>query len=195
MCDPGSLAAIGSWFAGTGAPAPGATAAAGAGAATAGGMSLGSMITAAGTVISTVGSISQGIAGSKAAKAQADAIGRQMGEEQALTAVQDNRTRAQYRSQIAQQRAELAARGVSLDSPTAILLGQTAAQEMSFDSQAIRASGAARQAKLSYSQAAVRAEGQKSLLTGFTSAAGSLLSGSQQLWPGMKDVKIGSLFG
>ncbi|RWR32522.1 hypothetical protein D2T31_00625 [Sinirhodobacter populi] len=154
-------------------------------------MSLGSALALTGTAVSAIGSISQGIAANKTAKMQAEAIRSQMTTEAQLTAVKDSRTRAQYRSQIAQQRAELAARGVSLDSSTAIMLGQTAAQEMSFDSQSVRSDGAARQQELSYSRAAALADGKNSLLKGIFSAAGSVLTGSQQLWPGLSSTKIG----
>lgn len=145
----------------------------------------------AGTAVSAAGSIAQGIAANKAAKAQAGAITDQMRTEAQLNTVKDSRARAQYRTQIAQQRAELAARGVQLDSPTALMLGQNAAQEMTFDSQAIRSDGAARQTELSNSRAAALAEGQNSLLSGIFSAAGSTLTAAPNIWPGLKNKVIG----
>ncbi|MDD8024266.1 MAG: hypothetical protein PHX82_14290 [Paracoccaceae bacterium] len=123
--------------------------------------------------------------GYQAASSQAALIGEQKRIEAQMTTVQDNRARAAFRSQIAQQRAELAARGVQMDSPTAIMLGQVAAKEMSFESQSIRATGQARQTELSYSQAAARAEATSSLLKGTFSAADKVLTAAPDLWPGM----------
>lgn len=180
MCLPQAIAAMSSLF--TGATAAGATAAAGTAAAGAG---IGSTLQTLGLVTSIGGSLAQGIAGNRAAKAQAAAIGEQMATEKQLNAVEDNRRRAAFRSQIALQRAELAARGVQLDSPTAILLGQVAGQEMAFESQSVRSTGSARQTELGAQRRAVLADGANSMLRGITGAAGSLVAGAQDIWPGL----------
>jgi hypothetical protein len=93
------------------------------------------------------------------------------------------RTRAQFRTQIGRQTAELASRGVSLDSPTALLLGQAAGREMSFADQAIRAGAQARDIELSAAQATARARRTSSLLTGAADAAGAFLTRAPDIWP------------
>ena len=119
-----------------------------------------------------------------AARAQAAALKVQAETEAQLTAAQDNRQRSQFGSEIARQRAELAARGVTLDSPTAIALGQTAAAEMSFQSQATRSDGLARQVELSAAQRYAKAQGVSALLRGGFGAAGTVLEKATDLWPG-----------
>lgn len=182
MCVQAALAALGPLF-GTGATAAGATAAASAAST---GLSLGTVLQTAGMIASVGGSIAQGIAASKAAKTQAELIEQQAATEKQLNATEDNRRRALFRTQIAQQRAELASRGIQLDSPTALLLGQTAAQEMSFESQSVRQAGYAKQQELSYAAKAARADAANSLLKGFTTAAGSFVTSAIDIWPGLK---------
>lgn len=184
MCVPAMIAALGPVFGG--ATAAGATAAAGAGAAAAGG-GLAATLQTIGTLAAVGGSIASAVGGVKAGKAQARAIEAQMKTEGQLSAIEEARRRREFLVGLSQQRAELAARGVNLDSPTAIALGQTTAREMSFDSQAIRSGGMARQTELSAAQRAAKAEGMMSLLKGSFSAAGSLLSAAPDLWPGLRN--------
>lgn len=177
MCGPQALAFLG--IGAGGATAAGATAAAATagGAAAAGGLGIG-------TALAAGGSLLQGVMGLQAANAQKRALQQQADTEAQLTAVKDQRTRAQFMRAIATQRAELAARNVTLDSPTAIALGQVAAQEMSFESQAIRAEGTARQTELSAARRAAGWQGVSSVLRGTFSAADSLLQAAPDLWPG-----------
>ncbi|AQS46549.1 hypothetical protein BMG03_01080 [Thioclava nitratireducens] len=189
MCNPAFLAPL---FSTAGATAAGATAAASlipaagsAAAATAGAAATGfSALQTIGTIASIGGTLYSGIAGAKAAQAQADAIGQQMETEKQLNAIEDNRRRKEMRSAIAQQRAELAARGVQLDSPTAIALGQAAGRELSFESQAVRSGGQAKQIELSSARRAALADKTNSWLRGTTSAAGKFLTAAPELWPG-----------
>jgi hypothetical protein len=167
MCIPGLMAAIG----------------AGAGAATASGATA---LATIGAGISAVGSIAQGIMGARAAREQAAAIEQQRQTEAVLTATRDQRERREFRSAIAKQRAELVGRGVNLDSPTAVLLGQTAAREMSFQSQATRAGGQARSQELSAQARAARARGVQSLLRGGLGAADTVLTAAPDIWPGLR---------
>lgn len=185
MCIPAAFAALGPLFGGTTA------AGAAAGAATAGAATVGSSLATLGTVVSIGGALAQGIAGMQASKASAAAIRQQQQTEVQLNATEDQRRRAQMNSQISQQRAELAARGITLDSVTAVMLGQTAAKELSFESQATRAGGQARQQELSAQERAVRAEGTQSLLKGGFSAAGTLLKAAPDIWPGFMDKRVG----
>lgn len=161
-----------------GATAAGAT----AGAATAG-SALGSVLSIAGTAMSVIGTVAQAQNAKAAAEAQADAIETQKRQTAQLNSVKEQRSRQQFRQLMSQQRAELAARGVSLDSPTAVFLGQTAAREMTFEAQSIRQTGFAQQAELSNSQNQLRAQGRNALLKGGFSAAGGLLSSAPDLWP------------
>ncbi len=172
MCLPGALAALGM---GGAATAAGATAAATTAAST---------LSTIGTILSVGGTLYQGISGMQAANANAAAIEAQRRDEAQLNAVQDQRTRQKMASQIATQRAELAARGVQLDSVTAMMLGQTAARELSFESQSIRTTGVARDRELSASARAARAQGASSLLRGVISAAGDLVTAAPEIWPG-----------
>ncbi len=174
MCIPAIITALGPVFSGLGLGAVGAT-----GAVAAAG-TLGTL----GTLVSVGGAVLQGVQGMAAARQQAAVLNQQAATEAQLTATQDNRQRARFASQISQQRAELAARGVTLDSPTAIALGQTAAQEMSFQSQATRSDGQARQIELSAAARYARAQGVSSLLRGMSSAASGLLEKAPDLWPG-----------
>lgn len=175
MCDflTPALTAIGGMFGG-GTTAAGAA----AGAATAGGA-----LQSIGTLVGIGGSIMQGIAGYKTSKAQARALEEQATTESRLNAIKDQRSRQQFRSAMSTQVAELAARGISLDSPTAVTLGQSAAAEMSFESQAIRSDGAARQTEISAARRIALGRGTQSLLTGGFDAAGKFLSAAPQLWP------------
>lgn len=169
------MAALG----GGGATAAGAAAGA-ATAATAGGA-----LAKIGTWLSIGGSLYQGIEAKRAADENAANVAQQRKTEQQLNATKDQRERAKFRSAIAKQTAELVARGVSLDSPTAVFLGQSAAQEMSFNSQSIRSTGQARDAELSAQERAYRARGRSSLLKGGLSAAGAWLNREPDAWPGL----------
>lgn len=174
MCIP-ALAPLFAGAAGAGATAAGATAPAG--------MTMGGMLQVAGLVASVGGALFQGIQASKTYKAEAAAIADQKRTEAQLTAVEDQRTRLKFRSAMRQQTAELAARGIDISSPTAVLLGQTAAQEMSFASQEVRSRGAARQRELTSTEQIAKSKATSSLLNGTFSAAGNFLTGEPDVWP------------
>ncbi|MCB2117908.1 MAG: hypothetical protein R3D85_16390 [Paracoccaceae bacterium] len=153
------------------------------GAATAAGASAAATTANIGTWLSVGGSLLQGVMGYQAAKQEAAAIGEQKATEARLTATEDARTRLQYRRAMRQQTAELAARGISLDSPTVVALGQSAAQELSFASQSVRSKGDATQRELTAAQQAAKAKATSSLLKGSFSAAGTLVEKAPDLWP------------
>jgi len=164
----------------------------GAGGATAAGATAGAVASAGagisalqtiGTVLAIGGSLYSGIAGAQSAKAQAATIAQQKEDEKALTAVKEQRSRAQFNTQMRKQYAELAGRGVSLDSPTVMLLGEEAAREMSFEAQAIRSGGIATQQELTHQQRIAKANGTKSLIGGVTGAATSVLKYGPEVWP------------
>lgn len=162
-----------------GSTAAGAT----AGAATA--ATAGATLSQIGTLVSIGGALAQGVGSYRASKANAAFIEQQKLQEQKINAVKDHRERAKFASSISQQAAELAGRGVNLDSATSIYLGQTAAKEMSFNSQSIRSTGQATQTELTGQQQAFNARGKMSLLRGGLSAAGSWLNREPDAWPGL----------
>ena len=168
MCDPVSLG----FLAGT----AGTTTAAGA-------TGLAATLQGVGTALSIVGTVGSAISANRAAKDTAAQIEEQKKTEAQLTSVRSERSRQKFFGLIADQRAQLAARGVSLDSPTAVFLGQTAAREMSFEAQTIQQGGQATQTELTASQRAVRARGRSALWKGGFSAAGNLLNAAPDLWP------------
>ena len=103
-------------------------AALGAGGATAAGATAtaataGASLAQLGTYLSIGGSLYQGIAANRAAKENVALIEQQKKTEAQLTAVKEQREVARFKSAIAKQAAELAGRGVQLDSPTAVFLG------------------------------------------------------------------------
>lgn len=142
------------------------------------------LLSTIGTIVSIGGALMQGVQAKQASEVQAKLITQQAAQEAQLTTTADQRKREEFRLAGSQQMAELAARGVSLDSPTALFLGRTLAQEMAFDSQAIRSDGAARQAEMSNSAMMVRAQGQSAMLKGTLGAASGLLTAAPDLWPG-----------
>lgn len=155
----------------------------GAAATTAAGAAAGaSTLSTIGTLVSVGGSIFSGLQGMAAARAQSKAIEGQKQTEARLNAIEESRARSKFLSAIASQRAELAARGVDLSSPTAIALGQTAAQEMSFEGQSIRSTGQARQIELTNEQRFARARGGQAMLKGIFSGADTLLSAPPDVW-------------
>ncbi|WP_152002290.1 hypothetical protein [Roseobacter sp. TSBP12] len=173
MCLPALLPLVG----GT-ATAAGATAAA---------ATTGLTLQGIGTALAVGGSIAQGISSYKAAKTNAALVGQQRDTDRLLTAQKELRTRRKFKTEMRRQVAELADRGVSIDSPSAILLGQEAASEMSFQSQSVRQDGLARDQELSAQQSAYRSQAMSSLLKGGMGAAGTLLTAAPDLWPNLGD--------
>lgn len=175
MCDPGTGSALLALFSGAGgATAAGATAAA---ATTAG------TLQTIGAIAGIGGALATGIAGHRQANQQARLFEEQARTQAQIDATTDERQRRQARRLIRQQSAELMARGVSLDSPTAIMLGDYAARELAFESQATRSSAQATQTELSFAQRGARAQGMSALLTGGFSAASKFLTAAPDVWP------------
>jgi membrane protein implicated in regulation of membrane protease activity len=174
MCVAAIAPGLATWL-GIGGTAAGATAAAGTAATI---QTVASLAAAAGTLYS-------GVAGAQAARQQRLNLKAQAATERQLTATEEARRRAKIASQISQQRAEIAARGIDVDSPTAIMLGQTAAQEMSFDAQSVRSGGAARQQELTAQQRVAQGTRVSSILSGTLGAAGGFLTDAVDIWPGL----------
>lgn len=183
MCVPAIAAvpaAIGSVFSGLTAAAGSAFSA----------LTVGGALALGGTALSTYGQLQQGKADAAAARLNAKYAQRQARTETMLAGVEDERLRERMRMALSQQRADLAGRGISLDSPTAVLLGQTAARELSFASQSARAGGAARAETLSAESRAYRASASSALLTGRLSAAAGILTRAPEIWPGLSERRV-----
>jgi hypothetical protein len=144
---------------------------------------LGGALQVAGLVATVGGSLAQANAAKSTAEANAKFIDQQRKTQAQIAGVEDMRTRQQFRRAMSQQSAELARRGVQLDSPTAMLLGQTAAREMSYASQSVRSGAQARDQELSMERRNVLARGQSDWLRGTLSGAGRLLTSAPDIWP------------
>jgi len=165
---------------------------AGGGAATAAGATAAAATTAAttaatlqtiGTIAGIGGAVYSGVSGYQTAKRNAASIKTQRETEANLSATQDQREREGMMEAIRVQSAQLAARGINLGSPTAVLLGETAAREMTFQSQATRSGAFARDAELSLAGRQVEAQGKLSLLKGGVSAVTKTLNAAPEIWP------------
>lgn len=155
----------------------------GSAASAVGGLGLGGVLQLAGLAATVGGSFAQANAARSTARTNAQFIDQQNKTQAQIASVEDQRTRQQFRRAIGQQTAELARRGVQLDSPTALLLGQTAAREMSFASQSVRAGAQARSQELSMERRNVLARGQSEFMRGTLSGAGRLLTSAPDIWP------------
>lgn len=173
MCLPALFAALGTGGAAAATAAAGSTAFA-------------STLTTLGTIASVVGPLMTGMQAAGAAQAQADAIAYQQETEAKIAATQDQRERQQFMAAIADQRAAIAARGVQLDSVTAIALGETAAREMSFQSQATRSGAAARKAELTAARKSVLAQKSAAIMRGTFSALDGFVTAAPDIWPSLK---------
>lgn len=159
--------------------------AAGGAAAGAAALTAGQALQMIGLVASIGGSLAQASQTRRVARENVAAIERQKIAEARSNAIEDRRTRARFASQIAEQRAQLAARGIDLGSPTAVFLGQVAGRELSFASQSVRQTGVARQEELTTAQREYEARGRQGMLKGALTAADSFLTAAPQIWPGL----------
>ncbi|WP_284262466.1 hypothetical protein [Roseicyclus amphidinii] len=158
----------------------GAAAAGGAAVAAGSGMNI---LQTIGLVTSLAGSIGQMQAQTAAIDAQSAAIEQQKATEATLNAIEDQRTRALMEGQLAEQSAELIARGVDLSSPTAVRLGISAAREMAFASQRVRSEGSARRIELTSQQQILAARRRTARIQGITTVADTVLTAAPQIWP------------
>lgn len=176
MCVPAVAGALGLG----GAGAAGAGAAAGAAAMTAG-----QALQMIGLVASIGGSLAQASTAASAARANVAAIEEQKIAEAKAISIEDRRTRARFAAQIAEQRAQLAARGIDMGSPTAVYLGQVAGKELSFASQSVRQTGVAKQNELTTAQRDYEARAKDAMLRGTLGAADTFLTSAPKIWPGL----------
>ena len=95
----------------------------------------------------------------------------------------ESRARDRMSKLIAQQRGQLVANGVQLDSTSAIDLGDQAAREMALEGQAQRFNTDSRATALTNEAKLQRYRGQMGFLTGAAQVGAQALSGSLKLWP------------
>lgn len=166
-------------------------------------------IAAVGTVVSTVGQVASASAQASAYSDQSRMIVEQQDQMRdrvaaerranlALGAVEDARVRDRFAAEMADQRLQLAARGVSLDSPAAIAFGEQAAREMSFASQSVRSGVVARDTELSQAAATndlqmtnnavmASARARNAIIEGTFGAASTVLTAAPKLFPGLDE--------
>lgn len=144
-----------------------------------------STLAAVGAAVGIAGSVMQGIQSNSAAKAEAAQIEQQRKTEAELNNVKDLRLRDEFAREISRQRLGLAGAGVSLDSPSSLLLGRQAAAEMSFDSQSIRSTGQAVDQELSFAARSARTRGRNAMVNGMFNAGSIALSAAPKIFPGL----------
>lgn len=135
--------------------------------------------------VSMYSTVAGGQAAAETANFNARAAAQQRETELKLGAVEDERTRAQYRRDISQQSAQLLASGVELDSPTAVLLGQDAGRELSFASQSVRSRTVATANELSVTEQQFRNQARAATQGAGLSAAGDFFAAAPRVWPGL----------
>ncbi|SDW15263.1 hypothetical protein SAMN05444336_101258 [Albimonas donghaensis] len=169
-----------------------ALATAGGAAATAAttGLTLGTLATTVGAGLAATGSIASGIQQSQAQNDYAEAQAERAKYETMLGAIEDQRTRERMREELGRTLAQLAGRGVQLDSPSALAIGERAARETSFASQSVRSGAAARAGTLTAEARQSRGLASSALMRGTLSAAGGLLTKAPDLWPGLAETQV-----
>ncbi|MEM9782738.1 MAG: hypothetical protein AAF899_09700 [Pseudomonadota bacterium] len=161
-----------------------------AGATAAGGLTLGQLALAGGTALAGVGSIVGGVQANQQQAEHARQLEERARVETMLGSVEDKRTRDAMRAEYGRMVAQLAGRGVQLDSPAALALGARAARETSVASQDVRSRAGARRDTLTAEARRSQALGRSALVQGGLSAAGPLLTAAPDLWPGLADVRV-----
>lgn len=179
MCAPAIIPAIGGLFSAGGA-------AAGAAGAAASGMSMATAMQAAAVGVSAISSIAGGFQNASIAKANAGLAAQQATSVRAAGQIEEERTRAEILKTMGVQRAQLAGAGVRLDSSSSLLLGADAAQAGALDAQAVRYGAATRAQALDAESRIYRAQARQQRLSGFVSAAGSVLNAPPTLWQGLR---------
>ncbi|MEE3101712.1 MAG: hypothetical protein VX463_18295, partial [Pseudomonadota bacterium] len=154
------------------------------------GISLGSLASTIGAGLATAGSLYGAVQQSRSQSAYADAQAQRAQYETMLGAIEDERTRDRMRQELGRTLAQLAARGVQLDSPSALAIGERAARETSFASQSARSGAAARAGTLTAEARQSRALASSALMRGTINAAGSLLTRAPDLWPGLAETRV-----
>lgn len=183
MCGP-LLAAIPAAATALGGAATGAAGVAGAAASGFGG--LGSILQVGGLLASVGGAVFDGIAQSNAASANAKLAARQADEAREIGRLNEERSRQNFREIASTQRAQLAASGVQLDSPTALQIGVETAQEATRDAHAVRHGATSQANNLDAESSLFERQSRNQRQRGFVSAAGTILTQAPSVWRGLR---------
>lgn len=133
-------------------------------------------IVAGGTVLSAVGSISEGQAEAKTGRARARLLSREAARRQETAQAEASDFRRRNRRVLAAQRAGFAASGVSGDG-TPLLVGGDTAEEIELQAQRILVSGLADATGLAFESRAEKRRASGAATRGFLSAGSTLLTG------------------
>lgn len=140
--------------------------------------------------IATAGLILSGVMGLQQARQQ-----RSIGKQNAATArteaaqeaeigrYEERKSRNRMDRLIKQQRAQLSARGVRLDSASSLRLGEEAAGERAIEASAARFNTGSKVDALSTEADLAERRGKLGFLTGVANTASRSLNSSLQLWP------------
>jgi hypothetical protein len=142
------------------------------------------ILSAAGTAMSVVGSISQGNAQKSAMSAQAAEMERQREAERTRALQEEAARREDLASQLSTISAVRAGRGLSQTSPTALVIDEAVTEDSMSDMLTGRTSSVLRQDSLRMSAASSRQQGSMAQTAGYIKAGTSLLDfGYNQLKP------------
>ncbi len=140
--------------------------------------------------IATAGMILSGVSG-VASASQQRAIGNQnaaiarVEAEQAreIGRYEEAKSRSRMDRLISQQRAQLSARGVRLDSASSQNLGHAAGVERAMEAQAVRFNAESQASSLNAEAQLAESRGQLGFLTGVANTASRTITSSLKLWP------------
>ncbi|MDW3181775.1 hypothetical protein [Roseobacter sp.] len=140
--------------------------------------------------IATAGLIVSGVAGLSSASQQRSigkqnaAVARAEADQRAeIGRYEERKSRNRMDRLISQQRAQLSARGVRLDSASALRLGEEAAAERAIDASAARFNTDSQVNALNTEADLAERRGRLGFLRGVAGTASKSLTGSLQLWP------------
>lgn len=139
---------------------------------------------AASAVIGAAASIYGGVQQNKAGQAQARIARQEAQQREALGAIEATRVRERMRQQIGLQTAQLAARGLQLDSPTALGLAGAAGEEAFLEEQASRVGTQSAANRLRQEADLSEARGRLALVGGVATGASQLLSAGAGMFGG-----------
>lgn len=144
--------------------------------------------------IATAGLVLSGVTGLAVASQQAS-IGKQnaatarteAAQQAEIGRYQEQKSRSRMDRLIQRQRAQFSARGVRIDSASALRLGEEAAIERNIDAQAQRFGTKSQVDALNTEATLAQRRGRLGFLTGVAGTAANTITSSLQLWPGLAE--------
>lgn len=140
-------------------------------------------IAAAGLALSAVSGLALARQQSSIGKQNAIAARTEATQQAEIGRYEEQKSRSRMDRLIQQQRAQLSARGVRLDSVSAQRLGAEAAGERNVEAQARRFGTGSQVAALNTEAGLSERRGRLGFLTGVAGTAARTITGSLQLWP------------